>query len=287
MNAQSDINFKALNQAGVSVLMEWAAAEGWNPGKYDAEAFYQTDPEGFIGMYIGEDLIGGGAIISYDGKFGFMGLFIVAKNYRGQGLGNELWYKRRDMLLKRLEPGASIGMDGVVQMQGFYAKGGFELSFRSERHCIKGRQCAIDARVHALSSADFDEVCHYDIEIFGVDRPRFLKNWLHMKNVIAFKVQDKGIFQGYTVMRRCIEGYKICPLFANDFHSANGLLQACLNAASQQNVYIDIPMINPEALKLAQAYQSSYVFECGRMYYGRPTELPWQKVYGVTTFELG
>ena len=29
----------------------WAKAERWNPGRYDTEAFYSTDPKGF---FVGE-----------------------------------------------------------------------------------------------------------------------------------------------------------------------------------------------------------------------------------------
>ena len=42
---------------------------------------------------------------------------------QGQGIGTRLWFHRRDALLARLDPGASIGMDGVFDMQDWYAKG--------------------------------------------------------------------------------------------------------------------------------------------------------------------
>jgi hypothetical protein len=29
------------------------------------------------------------------------------------------------------------------------------------------------------------------------------------------------------------------------------------------------------------------IFGCARMYYGPAPKLPWQNIYGVTTFELG
>jgi hypothetical protein len=39
--------------------------------------------------------------------------------FRGKEIGRKLWYQRRHILLKRLKPGASIGMDGVVAMLPF------------------------------------------------------------------------------------------------------------------------------------------------------------------------
>ncbi|MFK7947270.1 MAG: hypothetical protein AB8G11_06765 [Saprospiraceae bacterium] len=32
---------------------------------------------------------------------------------------------------------------------------------------------------------------------------------------------------------------------------------------------------------------AKYVFECARMYYGNPPKVDFNKVFGITTFELG
>ena len=111
--------FRKLTFPEFETLVDWAAKEGWNPGLHDAELFYKTDPEGFYGYFEQNTMVGGGSIVSYNGELGFMGFFIVHPEYRAKGIGNGLWLLRRDMLLKRLQPTAAIGMDGVVSMQPF------------------------------------------------------------------------------------------------------------------------------------------------------------------------
>ena len=32
----------------IAVAVNWAAAEGWNPGLHDADCFWPVDPEGFF-----------------------------------------------------------------------------------------------------------------------------------------------------------------------------------------------------------------------------------------------
>ncbi len=91
----------------VPVRVAWATAEGWNPGTGDLDLAYRLDPDAFLALRRGDELIGTGSIFSYDGAFGFMGCFIVREDLRGDGLGTELWHARRDRMVARLRPGAS------------------------------------------------------------------------------------------------------------------------------------------------------------------------------------
>ncbi len=97
-----ELEIRSMTRAEVDELVAWATREGWNPGLHDADIFWATDPEAFIAADLDGKMIGGGAITSYNGEFGFMGFFIVRPEYRGQGFGNTLWHARRQRLLDRL-----------------------------------------------------------------------------------------------------------------------------------------------------------------------------------------
>src|SRR5262245_66273521 len=98
-----DMNIRRMTRDELNTLVEWAADEGWNPGLDDAEVFWATDPEGFIAAELDGELIGGGSIVVYGRHFGFMGFFIVRRDRRGQGLGDQLWRERKRRLLARLD----------------------------------------------------------------------------------------------------------------------------------------------------------------------------------------
>jgi GNAT superfamily N-acetyltransferase len=285
--SDSPYTFQKLDLEGLKTLVQWAEQEGWNPGPNDADVFWHTDPDGFYGFFDEEKFIAGGAIVSYDGKFGFMGLFIVHPDYRGDGIGRQLWYQRRDMLLQRLNPGASIGMDGVVSMQPFYRKGGFEIAFKDERYENTGIQLDLDPNISSINPEDFSSLLAYDKQCFGFNRSRFLEHWLQLPGAHTFNYKHDGELKGFAVLRKVISGYKIGPLFADDDRVAEALYRACLNAVPGQLVYLDIPLINSGAVELVKKYKAKYVFECARMYYGSPPESLMNKVYGITTFELG
>jgi ribosomal protein S18 acetylase RimI-like enzyme len=283
---------RQMSRREVDELVSWAAQEGWNPGLHDADLFWATDPDAFIAAELEEELIGGGAITSYDSKFGFMGFFIVRPEFRGEGLGNKLWHARRERLLARLRPGARIGMDGVFEMQKYYAKGGFVFSHRDIRYRAEIPDHAAIAtvgneKITPLAEVAFDQIVEYDRTCFPAPRPTFLKGWLSQPDALALGCQRQGKLSGYAVVRRCREGCKIGPLFADDAQAAQTLYGHLAEFASGGPLFLDVPENNPAAIELVRRHRMVEVFGCARMYLGAPPELAHHRIFGVTTFELG
>jgi GNAT superfamily N-acetyltransferase len=281
---------RSMTRLEVDTLVDWAAREGWNPGLHDAALFWATDPEAFIAAELEGELIGGGAITCYGGEFGFMGFFIMRPEFRGRGLGNALWQARRERLLARLRPGASIGMDGVFDMQGYYAKGGFAFSHRNLRFRTEIDRPPAHADkedVVALSAVAFAEVAAYDRLCFPAPRPTFLKGWIAQADALALGLRRGGRLAGYGVVRRCREGCKIGPLFADDGVAANALYARFAGFAAGGPLFLDAPENNPAAMALVREHRMVEVFGCARMYLGPKPAVSEARVFGVTTFELG
>jgi hypothetical protein len=45
------LQIRRMTQDDVSIAVDWARQEGWNPGLRDAQCFFQCDPNGF---FVGE-----------------------------------------------------------------------------------------------------------------------------------------------------------------------------------------------------------------------------------------
>jgi GNAT superfamily N-acetyltransferase len=282
----NELPIRRLRRGELDDVIEWAAEEGWNPGLGDAEAFWGVDPEGFLGVEQSGELIASGASVSYGGELGFMGLFIVRPHVRGAGLGRRLWHHRRDTLLERLEDGAAIGMDGVLEMESFYAKGGFRTSHHSVRMRGLGRDVADDPELVALRELPFAEVAAFDRTHFGASRDAFLRRWIDPEGGAGIAVHD-GRLRGMGVARPCREGFKAGPLFAEDAGVAERILRGLNRVAAGEPLFLDVPECNEAGTKLARSFEMEEVFRCARMYLGTPPELPWERIFGVTTLELG
>ena len=92
---------------------------------------------------------------------------------------------------------------------------------------------------------------------------------------------------GYGVIRKAKEGLRIGPIFAENQEIAEKLFLALSTYSENQNVYIDVPDINKQAITLVENYQMQCVFECVRMYSVQEPNIDWKKIFGVTSLELG
>ena len=90
------------------------------------------------------------------------------------------------------------------------------------------------------------------------------------------------------MIRQCREGYKIGPLFADTPEQADALFLALKSGVSNRDpLFLDIPQNNPHAIKLVEHHRMTPVFEIARMYTGKFPRIPMERVFGVTSFELG
>jgi GNAT superfamily N-acetyltransferase len=286
----ADLSITLMEREEADILAAWAADEGWNPGKSDVGIAWDTDPEGFIALRMGSgkgsDLIGGGTIISYDGLFGFMGLFIVRRDQRGRGLGARLWRYRLSRLQGRLAPGASIGMDGVLAMKPFYERGGFVFAHNDVRYqgIADGR---MDPAVRPVDSSTFAFVEEFDRSHVPAPRASFLHRWIFQRGAHALALHENDQIVGYGVARPALTGYKLGPVFAKRADIAERLIASLMACIPGQQVQLDVPEPNQSGSRLAEKFGLKEVFGCARLYHGRTPDLPVGNIYGVTSFEFG
>lgn len=266
----------------LTLAVDWAAAEGWNPGLADDRAFQAADRNGFlVGLLDGEP-IGSISAVSYGSGFGFIGFYIVRPAWRGRGHGWALWQAALSQL-----GGRSVGLDGVVAQQENYRKSGFELAHRNIRYGGPVTvSAAADPRIRPIGGELRAAVDAYDARHFPVRRQRFLDAWLDptLRSCLAFV--ENGAVRGYGVIRPSREGRKIGPLFADREDIAEALFQA-LAASGEGPVFLDPPEPNAAARRLAERHGLKPAFETARMYLGPAPDLPLSRIFGITTFELG
>ncbi|MBN2683652.1 MAG: GNAT family N-acetyltransferase [Pontiellaceae bacterium] len=280
----TDYTIRTLRRDEMDLLVEWAAQEGWNPGLHDADVYFAADNSGFlIGLLDGQPIAAISAV-KYTDAFGFIGFYIVKPEYRGQGYGIKIWNAALDYL-----EGAVVGLDGVVDQQANYKKSGFTLAYRNIRYeGTGGGTPPHNDEIVKLSDLPFELVNQYDQPFFPADRTHFTQCWTQQPGAHALGIMNDDKLAGYGVIRKCRNGYKMGPLFADTPELAETLfLTLKARATSSDLIYLDVPEVNPAAVALAEKQGMSVAFETARMYKGTAPNLPLSRLYGVASFEIG
>lgn len=268
----------------VSLAVAWAAAEGWNPGLNDGACYRAADGDGFlVGLLDGAPIATISAML-YGATFGFLGFYIVRPDRRGQGYGIRIW----DAAMRRLK-GRNIGLDGVVTQQDNYRKSGFRLAHNNIRfEGSGGGDGNASDGVVSLSRKHFDAIARYSLPFFPEPRPGFLGAWIDQAGARTLGVLRDDNLAGYGVIRPCLNGHKIGPLFADTPDTAETLFRALKGKAPvDAPVFLDVPETNPAAVALAERHAMERIFETARMYTGPTPDIRIERTFGITSFEIG
>lgn len=280
----SNYQVKTMSRSQLDMVIDWAAKEGWNPGLHDMEAYYAADRKGFLIGYLDGEPIASISVIKYDDSFGFLGFYIVKPLFRGKGFGLKIWQAGMEYL-----KGRNIGLDGVVDQQENYKKSGFRFAYNNIRFQGKGSDKTVEnTRITSLNQVTLKQIKKFESHFFPVPRPKFIEKWIQMPASYGYAILEDGDIKAYGVMRKCRDGYKIAPLYAEEAQQAHELFEMfCSHAQTHEHIYIDIPEINAEALALAKMHNMTEVFQTARMYTGEFPKLPIVKIFGITSFEIG
>lgn len=270
----------------MSFLIQMAKEQGWNPGLDDADAFYAADPDGFFIAELEGEPIGCISAVSYSDNFGFVGFYVMKKGFEGNYFGSQLALKATRYLY-----GKNVGLDGVIDRIDNYTRLGFKFAYPNARYeflvpdVLEHTLCG---KIQTYSDELYSAVCQYDTQCFPADRSKFLKTWLNTPNSQTKVIVDNGRIRGYSVVRKCDSGYKIGPLFADGLLQAENLfLEIISTLPAGEKVFLDIPEINMDAKILTAKYEMKKVFETARMYSKEKPNIALNKVFGITSFELG
>lgn len=280
----SNLSVRVMSRADLDLAVEWAAAEGWNPGRRDAANFHVADPSGFLMGFVDDQPVACISVVRYGDGYGFLGFYIVAPEWRGRGHGMAIWQAGLQHLGNRV-----IGLDGVVAQQDNYRRSGFVLAHRNIRFGGRAQTGPFSGQAELVDAAriGFDRLAAFDRRFFPASRDAFLVRWLATPGHHALAAVVNGEIAALGVIRPCGRGRKIGPLYAETPALAADLLAALCGDAGDEPVFLDVPENNAAAIRLAEAAGLTPEFETARMYRGAAPAVDIDGLYGITTFELG
>ena len=276
------MKMRVMTPADLDIAINWAAAEGWNPGLEDAAAFRAADPEGFFVTEQDGEVIAAISVVNLDPGFAFLGLYICRPDWRGKGVGMALWNHAL-----RHAGDRTVGLDGVAAQQANYAKSGFARTGATRR--LEGTLDAQDsADIRMMTPADLPALLALDERANGYARPAFLSAWvqpLETRRTLVLHAPDGPA--GFATIRRCRSGSKIGPIVAPDAAAALRLIRAAAGLFPDTGpVIVDVPDSNTALGHLLAEAGMVETFATARMYKGAPPPAT-ALLHAPATLELG
>lgn len=276
----------------VGTFGDWALREGWMPGVGDVDAFFAADPGGFHVLVDDDERIAATvSVVRHGTSDAFLGFYIVDPSLRGCGYGLRVWEAGLDSV-----PDRRVGLDGVAEQVGSYEKSGFVFSHWTPRFVgsstdvLSGLDRA-DGSIAVVGVDDAGVVLDFDTRHVPGPRAEFVRAWVRPGTArVTWAAMRDGTLVGYATVRPAMPaGARIGPLFADDEAAARALLAACATHAAAWGgpLAIDVPERNAAATALVESLGMTPGFACARMWRGPAPDVPYDRIWGSTTFELG
>ena len=279
-------------------VTNWAKLEGFAPGIDDISIYKNTDNQGIWVGCLQDNPIGSIACVKYNSSYGFIGLFIVKKEFRSKGYGVKLW-KHGLHYLRDID---CIGLEAAPMRIQDYQKWGFEISSVTNRWKLYGNQNLPQLNFYNDSFSEFrvvlgdqissEAVLTYDSQREPSPRPHFLTDWLENSFGLVKALVDKnGMCHGFGRIRPCVlvdnkKGWRIGPLLADTPPLAELLIRE-LAVDLDGEIILDCPGLNPYANYLLSNLGFHEISKTYRMYKGIQPPFPMNQVYGLACLELG
>lgn len=270
------ITHRVMTVADLQRVLDWAAAEGWNPGLDDAGAFHAADPEGFFIACADSEPIAAISVVNHTDSFAFLGLYLCLPEWRGRGLGLALWRHALAHAGQRC-----IGLDGVPAQQENYARSGFVKSGETVRYA--GRVSSAST-LRDLRPAEIPALVALEAQASGQHKP-YLAGWFAGTDTrLTLVLERAGRIAGFATIRACRAGAKIGPFWAEDVDAAHQVMAA--TGVFGEEVVIDVPERSDLLTGLCREWRMTPGFATARMYRGAGP-IQRDRLFSVATLELG
>ncbi|WP_299967357.1 GNAT family N-acetyltransferase [uncultured Roseobacter sp.] len=276
------MTIRTMTPADLQLVLDWAAAEGWNPGHEDAAAFLPADPPGFLIKTVEGAPVAAISVVNHTADHAFLGLYLCHPEYRGQGHGMAVWRAGLAHAGTR-----NVELDGVPAQQQNYAKSGFALCGKTVRY-EGALTTGASAHTTEAAQADLPALLAADAAATGMTRAGFASAWFtRAQTRVTLLVRSGEEITGFATARRCGIGAKIGPLHARNAQDAMALLHAAQERLDVSTLFVDVPDTSPALSDLLIRQGFTPVFDTARMVLGTPPTADVPPFYAIATMELG
>lgn len=281
------IHIRPMTRADIPYGMRFKEAAGWNQTEADWERFLSLEPEGCFVAEMDGEVVGTATTCRFGQQCGWIAMILVPPERRRQGIGSTLF--RHAVACLEGRGVASVKLDATPVGRAVYLQVGFLDEYGLQRR--EGIAPAAEScGVIPMTEAHLDRVLTLDRPIYGADRSHLLTRLY--REAQGASGAFCGVFQrseveGYAMVRPGSRAAFVGPIVARTEEAGVELFKWALNSVAGQPVFLDIPLPNPVAVRLADEHGFAVQRPFTRMYRGVNCPGDPTRVYATSGPEKG
>ncbi len=284
--AGNSVEIRILREADLPGALQVQQRENWNQTENDWKRLLRLSPTGCFAAFSAEDLVGSVTVVAYGKDLAWIGMLLVAQEYRRRGIGRQLMRAA----LNYCQSGsiATIKLDAtpvggpLYESLGFVPEGEVERWQGAGFSKVQGGSGPF--RNNQLSSSCYE----LDDRAFYVSRRKLLDSLLEDCCVAPALQTDDSLRspQGYALARRGARAHYVGPIVALERRMAIGLLDRVLARLPGQ-VFLDVWIGGSDSR--SEWVRRGFVKQRAmtRMSLGRQTAAVSDLVFAIAGPELG
>lgn len=264
-------------------------AAGWNQVPEDWLGYMELEPSGcFVGQ-VGERVVSSATALSYDSAFGWIGMILVAPDFRRRGYATRMmeatieYLESKQCHTQRLD--ATEAGAQVYRKFGFTEETIVERWVRSPEAGLSNMNTESESLPIAVD--ELAGLSAWDADAFGASR-RTLLAWYLRNSAPSLCSKMDSSLRGFAMGRGGSRAYQLGPLVAEDHETASRLATDFLDQIPSEAVIADVSRDNSRAIELLEDLDFVPNRRLIRMFRGNSPPVGYtERVYFLAGFEFG
>jgi GNAT superfamily N-acetyltransferase len=225
----------------ITGAMQLSTAEGWNQTENDWKFLIENPENTCVVAECSNTIIGTTTAMNYSDKLAWIGMVLVDKEFRGQGVSRSLL----TAVLKRLSSFKSVKLDATPAGQNVYKK----FDFRDEFEIVRMTNLSIadlpvekDENIlpEPFESNELKKISDFDENVFGVNRSSLVEYLLSQYPQRAWMIKRNNLIAGIALGRAGNKYHHIGPVFAQNIHDVKRLIASAANELRHEPIVADV-----------------------------------------------
>jgi len=232
---------RPMRVSDVEDAMKLSVGEGWNQTEKDWKLFVRN-PENIciVAEYDGK-VIATTTVINYTNQIAWIGMVLVDKNYRGQGISKSLL----TTIFESLQAYVSIKLDATPAGQLVYKKFDFKdeyLIARLTNSSVQQLSSSGDneTTIKPIQSKHIPEIIAFDVMVFGAKRTQLINFLVSEYPGKAILLKRNNRITGFALGRNGNKYQQVGPVVASGLADAKILIENALNKLTDKAVVVDV-----------------------------------------------